>query len=210
MNIAAKEWREGFKDICRKYGLPEKNLLIYGISRGAQWAHRLALRYPEHFLAVHAHVNSSYEMPVEDARSCLWLISTGELEWGYPNAVKFFRMAESMGYPILFKAEPNLGHRSSPRTTELGIAFFQYALDLKKKYDDYVEKMQQENFNSELNLPKKGFPPEFLKGFREPPYFGDYINEEVVPAAAKESIPDALRVGLPSREVAMAYGFMAR
>ncbi|MEM6821806.1 MAG: hypothetical protein AAF558_07710 [Verrucomicrobiota bacterium] len=209
MEVAAREWEDGMYDLCKKYKLPKDGYLMYGLSRGAQWAHRIALRYPEYFLAVHAHVNSSYETPVENANICLWLITTGELEWGFPAAKQFYRMAQKLNYPIVFKAQPNLGHQGSREISELGVAFFEYALELRKRYADLKQAVADDPFKSHVRFPKLGFPEELLKGFVDPPFYGDLINEDVVKAEEKNRIPEDLRVGLPSKNVAKAYGYFS-
>ena len=48
-DVYAKSWDEGVNLLVDKYKLPSKDYLLYGLSRGAQWAHRLALRKSERF-----------------------------------------------------------------------------------------------------------------------------------------------------------------
>lgn len=111
----AREWRTGWLRLCRKYDLPEKNVLMYGISGGAQMAHRLALRLPEYFFGVHVHVNSSYDQIKKDGNQILWLVTTGTQEYGYPtyigdylNAEAFKReVAEQYMAPEVMVALPN-------------------------------------------------------------------------------------------------------
>jgi hypothetical protein len=207
MERSARAWNRALNVICKTYNLPDRDFLMYGISRGAQWAHRLALREPQRFLAVHAHVNSSYEEPVAQANTLLWLITTGDREYGYPAARAFYEKCRTMGYPILFKSQGNLGHDSSPEIERLGICFFEYALQLKEERDRLVAEKQQDEF-APHEIPKKGFPPQVIKNFFDPPYVGDLLNEDVYPAASASRIPEKLRVAIPTLEIAKAWGYV--
>jgi hypothetical protein len=156
MERSARAWNRALNVICIKYDLSENDYLMYGISRGAQWAHRLALREPHRFLALHAHVNSSYEEPIAQGKIVLWLITTGDREYGYPAARIFYDKCRALGYPILFKSQGNLGHSSSPEIERLGISFFEYALQLKQERYRLVAEKQQDEF-APHEIPKKGF-----------------------------------------------------
>ena len=101
---------------------------MMGSSGAAQYAQRLALRRPERFLAIHAHIASSFDVPVKKGASLLWCVTTGENEMGYERSRKFFRAARDMRYPIIYKAYPGLGHQGNAKVTALGFACFDYAL----------------------------------------------------------------------------------
>ena len=103
-------------------------MLLYGISGGGQMAHRLALQVPERFFAIHIHVNSSYDLPRRGGERMLWMVTTGTLEAGYPEAQRFYRRALDLGYHMIFKAEENLGHADSPAIRKLSLAFFDFCL----------------------------------------------------------------------------------
>ena len=124
----AGEWRTGFRRLCRKYDLPEKNVLMYGISGWAQMAHRLALRMPEFFFDVHVHVNGSYDQIKDDGNQILWLVTTGTQEYGYPAGVRFYRDALDAGYHMIFRAHETLGHSYSADKRVTGIAFWEYCM----------------------------------------------------------------------------------
>jgi len=189
------EWERGFRRLCRKFGLPEENVLIYGLSGGGQLAHRLALRAPEHFFAVHIHVNSSYDLPRRGGEEMIWMVTTGTLEAGYPAAKRFYRQALDLGYHMIFKAEENLGHSDSPANRKLSLAFFDFCLTF---LPDAVD-------------PEWEPPPEEWEYFmRYPVYLGDWYNQIVFPAkTGGENIPPEFLVSLPTRRVAEAWGVIA-
>jgi hypothetical protein len=178
----ARTWRKGIDSIIKDYQLPSEGWFLHGISRGGQWAHRLALREPELFGAVHIHINSSYDQPIPEASKILWLVSTGELEAGYPAAKRFYNAARKLNYPMIFYAEPNLGHNDSPRTRALGNAFFTYALARRQGKPEAV------NFER---------------------FVGDYLKHEFVPVAQSSKIPSESQVFIPNRTMAEIWGIAA-
>ena len=127
----AKAWAKGVEDLSRKYGIPNKNFLLWGVSGSAQYAARLALRQPQYFLAIHVHIPSSFDEPTLEANRILWCLSTGEDECGYDRSLKFLTACKKMGYPIIYKAIPGLGHSGHPIADKLDIAFFEYALSMQ-------------------------------------------------------------------------------
>ncbi|MGJ3244140.1 MAG: hypothetical protein ACFE0O_14440 [Opitutales bacterium] len=188
----AAEWRTGFRRLCRQYDLPSDDVLLYGISGGAQIAHRLALREPEHFFAVHIHVNSSYDQIKRDGNQVLWLVTTGTGEYGYPAGVRFYRQALEAGYHMIFRAEENLGHSDSPQTRALSLAFFEYCL----------------RFLPDPRDPDWAAPPvDRFYLMRHPTYIGDYLNGEAFERAMAPHFmePDVM-VALPTEPIARAWG----
>lgn len=124
----SREWRLMAGRLATTYDLPKSGWLLFGVSRGAQWAHRLALREPRFFKAVHIAINSSYDAPTRRASGIWWLATTGELETGYPAALRWYRQCLDLDYQIVFRAAPNTGHEMTDADWDLGAAFFAYAL----------------------------------------------------------------------------------
>lgn len=191
-NQRAREWRTGFRRLCRRHDLPEKNVLLYGISGGAQMAHRLALRMPEYFFAAHVHVNSSYDRIKRDGNEVLWLITTGTREYGYPAGVRFYREGLEAGYHMIFRAEENLGHSDSAGTRATGMAFFRYCL----------------RFLPDARDPRWRPPPvDRFYLMRHPTFIGDYLNGEAFPAGEAPGYMDPeVMVALPNKDIAEAWG----
>ena len=189
-DIAARKWEYSIQQLTAKYKLPAKDFLIDGISGGAQTAHRLALRKPGYFAAIHIHVNSSYDAPVAEAKSMAWLVTTGEREFGYAASQRFYYNALELGYPVIYKAGEGLGHSGSPEIDRLTLAFFDYMLPF---LPDYRDKEPQ----------GKGDAHNLL---RHPRYIGDWLNQQAVPFEKRHLIQGKYQTALPTRDIAEAWG----
>jgi hypothetical protein len=191
-DVYGRVWNEGVDQMVDQYKIPPNDFLLYGISRGAQWAHRLALRRPERFLAINIHISSSYDVPTPEASQCLWLVTTGDLEHGCPFAKVFYRECQDLGYPIIFKAEENLGHDTCIEVEHLRDDFFDYALEVKKERD-------------EKTLSKTDMAAMVAQRLKTAPFVGDYLNQEFLPASEASEVPENLRVYLPNETIAKAW-----
>jgi hypothetical protein len=192
----AAAWARGVDQLSRRYGMPDREFLLWGFSGAAQYAKRLALRKPQYFLAVHIHIPSSFDQPTAGAARVLWCLTTGEAESGYERSLRFLSECRAMGYPILYKAIPALGHQGHPASDRLGLRFFDYALSLREEKRD-----------CEKNLSPKSRPPQpWPASFREPPFIGDAMNQQVFRAEeAAAQIPEAFRVSIPTQALADAW-----
>ena len=207
MEQCFRAWKIGMDRLCLDYNLPNNGYLIYGYSRGAQWAHRIVLRSPERFLAVHIHINSSYAEPTPEASHCLWLLTTGELEHGNTAARTFYHKAETLNYPILLRIYPGKGHEVFPEEEILGLKFFDYALKLK---DRQIKRGAAELSSAPSVLPEDQplvLNDSLLRNFRKPSYYGDMLNGDVYPASQVSLLPESQRVGLPTTDIAQAWGY---
>ncbi len=200
-DLLANAWERGVKELSHEAGdIPTQNMLLYGMSRGAQWAHRLALRKPNYFLAVHVHIPSSFDKPTLEANTPLWLVTTGELETGYERAKLFYSECREMNYPIIFKAIEGLGHQGSGIADNLGAKFFDYALANKHLRDDFDK--QRTTAISKLKLRASG---PWIESFRTPEYVGDVVNQECFPLTQASLVPLGFRVPLPTKALAEAW-----
>ncbi len=207
MEECYRTWKIGMNRLCSDYGLPDSGYLIYGASRGAQWAHRIALRCPEKFLAIHIHVNSSFEEPTPNAAHCLWLVTTGELEHGSTAARTFFHSAQALNYPILLRIYPGRGHEVFPEEISLGLKFFDYALKLR---DQQLKILAAKDSNGyAMNKDDQPFTLDdsLFSDFRQPLYYGDMLNGDVYPAKAVSNLPGSQRVGIPDVDIAKTWGY---
>lgn len=191
-DLYAEAWERGVSGFVKKYKIPGDDYFLYGISRGAQWAHRLALRKPERFWAINIHVNSSYDKPTAAASQCLWLVTTGDREGGYSSAKRFYAECQQLNYPVIFKAEEALGHDSCREVEALRDEFFDYALQLKREKDAA----------GQTKLEMAGIAAARLK---QAPFIGDYLNQQLFSASEAEYVPPAMRVFLPTRQIANAW-----
>jgi hypothetical protein len=99
-DIVSNAWARGVRELGEKYGIPQKNSLLWGNCGSAQFAARLCLRKPEYFLAVHVHMPGSYDKPNPEAAKVLWCLTIGELEGGYERSKRWVKAVREMGYPI--------------------------------------------------------------------------------------------------------------
>ncbi|QIF02450.1 hypothetical protein [Roseimicrobium sp. ORNL1] len=195
-----EEWRNGIKKVCSEFKLEDSGMLLYGVSRGARFAHQISMRYPTQFLAVHTHIGNLYNVPItKEARNTLWLVTTGEVDGGYSQSLDFYQRGMKEKLPMLFKAGPSLGHASRRDIDTLSVAFFSYALDLRKICAEHKAKDRHSN-DTPASL--------FAQHLSSAPYFGDSINHEIVAAAEAANwwVPELQRMALPTEPIAKAWG----
>lgn len=195
----AKAWSKAVDKLSKEYGFPSDGFLLTGASGAAQYACRLALRQPERFLAIHAHIPSSFDHPTPKANQILWLLTTGEREGGYPAAKRFFNDCKSLGYPIIFKGIPGLGHSGSIAADKLGMIFFEYALSVGEERKA-LNRLNRSNTASSIG-PLEPWP----KSFKDPTAIGDILNQETVTFSEKDTVATELRVTLPSPDITSAW-----
>ena len=184
LDALAREWSRTISRFARKYELPEKDWLLYGICGGAQYAHRIALRQPQHFRAVHVHYGGSYDVPTDEGKSIKWLVTSFSDEPAYIAAQRFYQNCREKDYSMILKGfsqkrRPGetvetdfYGIRSPMR--RLSLAFFKYAIE----EDDSVEEV----------------------------FLADFVNGMVLPKNEGEWIPKSQTILLPSRALAEAWG----
>ncbi|MFT5468657.1 MAG: hypothetical protein ACI8UO_003768 [Verrucomicrobiales bacterium] len=178
----AREWARIASRFADRNELPKADWLLYGFCGGAQYAHRLALRQPQLFKAVHVHWGGSYDVPTDKGAETIWLVTSWADEPAYVAAQKFYRGCSEKNYRIILKghvrgqaAETDLEPDENPQA-ELSRRFFDFALN-------NTDPLKQE--------------AEFL---------ADYINEVVLPAGDAFWVPREQAIWLPTRELAEAWG----
>jgi hypothetical protein len=197
----ADAWQRGVDELCDKYALPKRNFFLMGTCAAGQWAHRLAMRKPDYFMAVYIHIPSSFDRPTPEASKILWLLTTGELDGGYEHSKRFYSACRNSGYPIIFKPIIGLKHANSPIADNLAMKFFEYALSVKTQREQYDLKL---NSSRQLNPVKTEHVP-WLQSFSDPPFYGDYINQDMFPKEQMKIIPEEFRVALPTKDLAAAW-----
>lgn len=196
-DIVANAWERGVKELCLKYGIPERDFLLWGMSASSHWALRLCLRKPQYFRAIHIHIATNYDKPTPQAANVLWCVTTGELDAGYERSRRFYATCRGMGYPMIYKAYIGLGHEGFYGARDLGFEFFDFALR---------HRPQGSGRGASLVPPAPArLPPEILKLYTEPPFYGDIVNQDVLPADNADLIPPELRTALPTKEIAKAW-----
>ena len=192
-NDRLSEWENGYRRVLHKFTLPQHSAMIYVFSGGGQSAHRIALRKPQYFSGIHIHVNSSYDTPTLNAKNIVWLVTTGELEYGYSAATRFYQKMIDLGYAVIFKAGENLGHATNAQINNLSLEFFKYMI----------------NFVPDPSNPDWKTPPvDKFYLLRHPIYVGDYLNQVAYPIekAIGKVADRKYMVTLPTKPIAQAWG----
>lgn len=190
----ASVWKRGARGLCKRHGLPEDGFLLSGMSRGAHYAHRLVVRAPDRFDAVHLHIGNSYDLPKKHADRICWLITTGNHDSGFDEAWRYYQTSKEAGHPILFRSFFGMGHGSDQRVEQTRNAFFEYVIESR---DDSKTKPGLET----LTVAEKLFA-----GIEASPWVADSINELVYPASRSDEIPSGQRIPIPTRALAEQWG----
>lgn len=178
---AAEAWEKAMLHLAKSNNLPRKGYLLWGYSGAAQYAQRLALRKPDIFKAIHIHIASSYDLPVPDGRNMLWCVTTGENENGYMRSLDFLAAASRMGYPIVYKAYPGLGHMGCSASERLGIECFRLALNGTDSDGGWG------------------------RIFSCSPFWGDVVNQTVWSREEVNMIPVLYRTALPTESIVKTW-----
>jgi hypothetical protein len=201
----AEAWTNGVQYFIKQYGIPSSGYLLWGMSGSAQYACRLALRKPEYFLAIHAHIPSSFDKPTPEGSRILWCLTTGEKESGYERSLRFYAQCRALGYPMVYKAIVGLGHAESPISDNLGLKFFEYALTARQKRATYDEALNNPltAYDSTQTNGQPLLP--WLDSFRKPAFVGDAVNQGIFPYDQRDMVPLGFQVALPTKEIAEAW-----
>lgn len=179
-------WERGVKQLANRFEFEPKHFLIWGYSDSAQFAGRLALRRPAYFGAVHMHNPCSFDMPVESAKHIIWGLTMGEQDSGYWNATQFVFKANELGYRLVFKAVPRMGHDNDLGSRQLATLLFEYVRGLPLE-----ERERQRMISAEVDSAL---------------YCGDWLNQLVETRDSKHGrIPPRLRVPLMTELIKQAW-----
>jgi len=201
----ADAWEHGVQYFVKEYKIPPNGYLLWGMSGSAQFACRLALRKPDYFLAIHAHIPSSFDKPTPEARKILWCLTTGELEAGHANSLRFYEQCKALGYPIIYKAVVGLGHADSPIAEDLGAKFFEYALSVRDQRLKYDASANDPFAQFQMAQASPAGPAPWIESFCKPVYVGDIVNQELFPGDETDMVPASLRTPLPTKDIADAW-----
>lgn len=196
-DLVANAWERAVQYFHRQYGLPTENFILRGNCGAAQWAKRLCLRKPQYFLAAHIHLAGSYDRPTPEASKVLWCVTTTEIDGGYERSLRFLTACREAGYPIVYKA-----YSPQSRTKDLGGQFFEYAMTFKeqRKQHDQQTSDPLKQLRGSINDERVTQP--WPESFRNPPFYGDVVNQELFPAKELEMIPEGFRTGIPTARLA--------
>jgi hypothetical protein len=143
----------------------------------------------------------SYDKPTPEAAKVLWCLTIGELEGGYERSKRWAKTVREMGYPIAYKAIPGLGHAGHPDAAALGFEFFEFALQQKEKRMTLDKQLA-----SQVVVPKgESLQEPWLEEFRNPAFYGDFVNQEVFPPYQIDKIPPTYRIALPTKNITQIW-----
>ena len=200
----ANAWAKGVDYLIGQYGIPKNNYLLWGESGSAQYDCRLALRKPQYFLAVRLHIESSYDQPTVGGSRILWCLTTGEQEAGYQRSLRFYAQCRKLGYPMVYKAIPGIGHEGSDAAHELGTEFFDYALTLADQRNALDQSLAEQDHDPGVGAIAPA-PQPWPAAFRTPPFVGDIVNQEVFSSDQQDMVPPGFRTPLPTKTLAETW-----
>lgn len=162
----------------RKTGVRTDQILIFGFSAGAHFAHRFALWKPGRVAAFVAYSAAWWSEPQPTLRSVPALIMCGETDERYEATRAFMEKALALHLPWVWRSYKNTGHQLTPSVRSMAEVFLAY----------YANRMNgngtpQPNSGGEI-------------------FYGDIQSYRVVPGAERDSILEEVRIVLPSQAIA--------
>lgn len=176
-------WSKGIKLLAEKYPIKERDMMLYGTSRGANFSSRLVVSKPDNFAAVVIHNGTSFPEPNSRGIGTVWLLSNGRSDSGVSDARRFYRTGMAAEIPMVIKTFPGMGHLESEESTSLAVQFFDYFLK-----------------------PNSPTPRTFSEALQSPQYVGDTENDLVFPIANRDAVPWQQQIPIPDLTIAQMWG----
>lgn len=172
---------QALREVTRRTGVVTDKVMIFGFSAGAHFAHRYALWKPQRVSAFVAYSAAWWSEPNECMRQVPALIACGEADERYAASFTFFKLGQKLGCPWVWRSYAQTGHVLTPEVRAMAEVFLAH-------------------YAAMLSLRPAAQPatPGEVR-------FGDIQTFKDVGRADKESIPDELRIELPSPAVAEAW-----
>jgi len=168
---------EALSEVHRRTGAPVDKILIFGFSAGAHLAHRFALWKPERVGAFVAYSAGWWSDPTPPLRGVPALIMCGESDERYEPTRAFMERGMALHLPWIWRSYKETGHQLTPAVRSMAEAFLAEEADRLKAGS----------------------------GLPSPKLYGDIQSYQVVLAADRETIPEAVRIPLPSEAVANVW-----
>ena len=164
---------QALAEVRRKTGVKTDKILIFGFSAGAHFAHRFALWKPERVRAFVAYSAAWWSDPKPSLRSVPALIMCGESDDRFEATRAFMEKALSLHLPWVWRSYKNTAHELTPAVRSMAEVFLAHY--------------------------SQGRPTGAPSA---PVLYGDIQTYRAIPATDKETIPEEVRVELPSQAVA--------
>ena len=152
--FSGKATLEALDLIAKKYPIATDNLLMQGMSGGAQFVHRFSIWAPERVTACAVNSSSWFDVPNERSAQIAWLITIGESDKAYENSLNFFDQLRKAGALPIFRSYIGMVHEGSTKVDEFNILFLKF-------YDDATRakfNAQQTNPVPAPHIPAKAMP----------------------------------------------------
>ena len=168
---------EALSEVHRRTGAPVNKILIFGFSAGAHLAHRLALWKPDRVEAFVAYSAGWWSDPTPALRGVPALIMCGESDERYEPTRAFMERGMALHLPWTWRSYKETGHQLTPAVRSMAEAFL-------------AEEACRLKAGGVISSPQ---------------FYGDIQSYQVVPATNRETIPEAVRVPIPSEAVAEVW-----
>lgn len=168
---------EALSEVHRRTGAPVDKILIFGFSAGAHLAHRFALWKPERIGAFVAYSAGWWSDPTSTLRGVPALIMCGEGDERYEPTRAFMERGMALHLPWIWRSYKETGHQLTPAVRTMAEAFLAEEADRLKTGG----------------------------GIASPQFYGDIQSYQVVPASDRDTIPEAVRIPIPSESVAEVW-----
>lgn len=140
--------------IAKKYPIATDNLLMQGMSGGAQFVHRFSIWAPERVTACAVNSSSWFDVPNEQSAQIAWLITIGESDKTYENSLNFFDQLRKIGALPIFRSYVGMVHEGSSKVDEFNLLFLKFYDDATRaKFD-----AQQASAVPAPHIPAKAMP----------------------------------------------------
>ena len=170
------EVEQALEEAHRRTGVQVDQILIFGFSAGAHFAHRFALWRPEQVKAFVAYSAAWWSDPTEQLRDVPALIMCGESDERYEPTLAFMQKGLALHLPWIWRSYKNTDHELTPPVRAMAEVFLDY----------YASQMKG---GSKITDDSNAL-------------YGDMQTYQVIPASEKESIPEQVRILLPSQAIA--------
>ncbi len=116
---------QAIDELGEKVRLNKNNLFLFGVSAGAQYAHRFALWRPDICKAVAMHAPGTVMLP-QKRIPVQFFISIGQMDSTRIDGVReFVKVAQDLGISVIYKEYPGMGHGLVEDQVQRSLAFFQ-------------------------------------------------------------------------------------
>lgn len=166
---------KGLAGVRKRTGVETNQVLFFGFSAGAHYAHRFALWKPERVKAFVAYSAGWWSEPTARVKDVPALLMCGEADERYAATREFFKKGQRLGCPWVWRSYKETGHVLTPAVREMAEVFLAH----------YAERVEQ-----------AGMPAA---------RFGDIQTYRSVGWGERETISEEFRIELPSAAVAEVW-----